>query len=91
MEKIEVGQIEEYPVLYIPEKDLLYCKKVVFPYKTLEEALINSTLERIELKEDFIITKKDGLVQLACQNTNISNIKLINKTIKKYKNGKRIS
>ena len=91
MEKIEVGQIEEYPVLYLPEKDLLYCKKVVFPYKTLEEALINSTLERIELKEDFIITKKGGLVQLACLTTSISNIKLINKTIKKYKNGERIS
>ena len=91
MEKIEVGQIEEYPVLYIPEKDLLYCKKVVFPYKTLEEALINSTLERIELREDLIITKKDSSVQLACLTTSISNIKLIHKTIKKYKNGKRIS
>lgn len=88
MDKIEVGKIEEHPVLYLPEKDLLYCKKVVFPYKTLEEALIESTLERIEIKEDFIITKKGNSIQLACLTTSISNITLINKNIKKYKKWK---
>lgn len=85
-----VGKIDEYDVLYLPEKDLIYCKNTTMPYSIMQEALIKSPLDRTELKKDLIVTINGESVQLACLTTTIENIKSINKNIKKIKtNGRR--
>lgn len=84
MEKIIVGKIEHHDVLYLPEKDLVYCKNTVFPYKLMEEHLIKSSLDKIKIKEDFVITKHGNSIKLSCLNTTLNNIKNINKNIKKW-------
>lgn len=86
MKKIIVGKIEHHDVLYLPEKDLVYCKNTVFPYKLMEEHLIKSSCDRIKIKEDFIITKQQSSIKLSCLNTTSSNIININKNIKRWRN-----
>ncbi len=86
-----VGKIEGYDVIYIPEKDILFCKNTTMPYKVMKAALLDSPIDRMELKKDLTMTVSEGIVQLACLTTNIENVKEINKNIKKIRNnGRRI-
>lgn len=49
MNKIEVGFIEEYPVLYLPDKDLIFCKNTIVPVNVMLDAF-NSGIDRVEYK-----------------------------------------
>jgi hypothetical protein len=85
-----VGKIEGYDVIYLPEKDILFCKNTTMPYKVMKAALLDCPVDRLELKEKLTMTVSEGIVQLACLTTNIENVKEINKNITKIKNGRRI-
>ena len=92
MEKCLVGQIQDYDVFYLPERDLVFCKNTVIPYPQLKEVLLDKSLSKYEFKEDIIMTRATSdIIQLACLTTNIENIKQINNQIKKIKNGWRIN
>lgn len=91
MSEIIVGKIESYDVIYVPEKDILFCKNTTMPYSVMRLALLDSPVDRMELKSDLVMTRTGDVVQLACLTTNIENIKEINKQIKKIKNERRIS
>ena len=87
-----VGKIEGYDVIYIPEKDLLFCKNTTMPYKVMKAALIDDPLDRLHLKEGLTMTKDGSVIHMACLTTNIENCIEINKKIKKIKqDGRRIS
>jgi len=90
-EKI-VGKIEGYDVIYLPEKDMLFCKNTTMPYKVMKAALIDDPLDRLNLKKGLTMTKDGSIIHLACLTTNIENCIEINKKNKKIKqNGRRIS
>ena len=92
MSEIIVGKIQDHDVIYVPEKDILFCKNTTMPYSVMCAALIDAPVDRLELKSDLVMTKSDnGIVQMACLTTNMENIREINKQIKKVKNGWRIS
>ena len=86
-----VGRIEEHDVIYILEKDILFCKNTTMPYKVMKSALLDSPIDRLHLKADLVMTVNCGVVQLACLTTSIENIKEINKNIKKIKKDGRKS
>ena len=91
MNEVIVGKIEGHDVIYVPEKDILFCKNTTMPYKVMRLALLDSPVDRLELKSDLVMTVDHGIVQLACLTTTIENCIEINKQIKKVKNGRRIS
>ena len=92
MNEFIVGNIEGYDVIYILEKDILFCKNTTMPYKVMKSALLDDPLDRLELKKDLVMTKEGEIIRLACLTTNIKNCIEINKQIKKIKqNGRRIS
>lgn len=87
-----VGKIEGHDVIYVPEKDILFCKNTTMPYQVMKAALLDNPIDRMELKKDLTMTVNEGIVQLACLTTNIENVKEINKNIKQIKkDGRRIS
>lgn len=87
-----VGKIEGYNVVYVPEKDILFCKNTTMPYKVMKGALIDSQIDRMVLKSDLIMTADQGIIRLGCLTTNIENIEEININIKKIKqNVRRLS
>ena len=86
MSREVVGQIGAYDVIYVPEKDVIFCKNTVCRYDDLHQALLDSNLERefIE-KSNLPITKQESAISLGCLNTTKSNILSIDKNIKKFK------
>jgi len=90
MEKYEVGYIQEYPVYFIKEKNMLYCKDVTIPYDKIRDALFKSSLDRVHIKSDITVIKDNSLITIGCLNTTIENLTNINKNIKKLKHVKSI-
>lgn len=85
MEKIQIGDIEGYPVLYLPEKDLIFCKNTVVPYKILIDAF-NSGIDRIEYTEkNLIMYFFTNEITLGCLKTSTENFRDMIKTIKNIK------
>lgn len=85
-----VGKIENYDVIYLPEKDLVFCKNTTMPYLVMRKALIIDKIDRQELKEGLIMSINKEIVRLACLTTTLENIQQINTNIQKIKkNGKR--
>ena len=85
MEQIVVGEIEGYDVLYIPERDIVFCKNTTIPYKVLKRILFEDTVDRVELKKDLMFYSNKNNISLGCLTTTLENCKLINKNIKKHK------
>lgn len=83
--KVQVGIVENYPVYYIPEKDIIFCKNTAVKYDLLKRLYDNPfTHNRIEEKS-LDIVKDEFLVRFGCLNTDKENCQKIIKIIKKLK------
>lgn len=93
MPNFVVGSIEDHDVIYVSEKDILFCKNTSVPYNKMRGVLIDREYDRCEIKNDLIATISDtGMVSLGCLTTTLENCIEINKEIKKIKKDvKRIS
>ena len=89
MEKIEIGTIQGYPVLYLPERDLVFCKNTVVPYQFLIDSF-NSGIDRVEYKEkNLIMNFFSHEITLGCLTTNVEDFQKMIKTIKKIKRNEK--
>ena len=80
-----VGSIEGNDVIYIPEKDILFCKNTTIPYKQMKYVLFEQYKERVLLKKDLMFYSNKNSISFGCLTTTLENCKLINKNIKKHK------
>lgn len=79
--RIKVGEIQGCDVLYLPEKDILFCKNTAVPFNIIAAKLSSSNYrESIEDKKLTII-KEDGLITLGCLSTTKENINKIRKKV----------
>lgn len=87
-----VGTIEGYDVVYVPEKDVVFCKNTSVKYPIMEKIIRSSMCrERVEEK-NLTVIKNEHWVTLGCLNTTLDNCKAIMKTINNIKtkhNGKK--
>lgn len=81
-----VGTVEGYPVIYILEKDIIFCKNTAVSY-TLLKRLYDSpfTKERIDEKS-LTITKEQHFVTFGCLTTTKEYCRTVIKNINKIKN-----
>ncbi len=84
MDKHIVGKIEEYDVIYIAEKDIVFCKNTVIPYQIVKDAFSKS-LSRQQLKEDLYYTNDGFIITLGCLSTTTKEFKKFIKNIEKIK------
>ena len=82
--QVIVGKIENYDVVYIPEKEIIFCKNTAVPYKTIRRLLKSSSCREEYPEKNLTITKNNSNVSLGCLNTTMSNIWEIDKTIMQY-------
>lgn len=86
MTKVTVGNIQGYDVLYIPEKDFVFCKNTVLPLFIMKDALRNG-LDRVEVAEkNLVILFNENTVDMGCLSTTKENLRNIAKEINKFKN-----
>ena len=84
MDKIEVGEIQGFPVYYIPNRRLLFCKNTIVPLDKMKEVL-DSGLNRHRIERSKLtITKFDNIIELGCLTTTITNLNTIRKKISRY-------
>lgn len=87
--KTVVGNIEGYDVIYVEERDALYCKNTAVPFLAIER-IIRGNLDRGEIPEKkLIVTKDNGAVSLGCLTTTMENCLAIRRSVNKIKNNKQ--
>mgnify|MGYP006908983142 CR=1 FL=1 len=93
-----VGEVEGYPVIYIEEKDTIFCKNTAVKYSLLKR-LYDSPFSREKIEEKSLtITKEehfvfgiawiDHFVTFGCLTTTKEYCQTVIKNINKIKNGK---
>lgn len=72
-----VGNIQEYDVIYVPEKRILFCKNTAVPYDLLKEAVYGD-MDRYNIPQKNLVIRKSGeIIEFGCLTTTIENAKNI--------------
>lgn len=88
MERV-VGVIGNYNVIYVPEKDTIFCKNTAIKFPIIEHIITRSHNERDEIPEKSLtITKTNDIVQLGCLTTTMDNCLSIRRNVNKFKTKK---
>lgn len=84
-EECKVGEIQGHDVIYIPSKDVIFCKNTSIKFSIIEK-IIRSNLERYKIPEkNLTIIKDNGIVHLGCLTTTMENCLNIRRRISKLK------
>lgn len=77
----KVGEIQGYDVLYVKEKDMVFCKNTVCKVLDLK-ALVDSSRDRELLEEkDLSIVKSGSSINFGCLVTTLQNVRAIERNI----------
>lgn len=85
--KYIVGKIQGYPVIYIPERDIVFCKNTAVPFSTISEKVLSSNVRENIPDKNLSITKDKGIIKMGCISTTRTNLLLIKEIIKNINNG----
>lgn len=81
-----VGKIQGYDVIYIPERDMLFCKNTSISYPLMEKIIVRDSNQRTYVeKKQLQITKDNGAISLGCLMTTKSNCLKIRDNVKKVR------
>jgi len=86
---IEVGKIEDWPVQYIPERRMLFCKNTAISLDKIELMLRSSLSRERDEAKNLTIVKLNNVVQFGCLTTTLDNVENIRKQIKNYERNSR--
>ena len=82
---VKVGEIQSYDVIYIPEKDVIFCKNTTIKYPVIKR-IVKGSICRTEIPEkELVIIKDDNIIHMGCLTTTLSNFNSIAKEVNKYK------
>lgn len=85
MSRIVVGEIQGHDVIYIPEKDYVFCKNTVLPLRVMLDLLKDNT-DRTEIPDkNLVITLSGNIIDMGCLSTTKENLYSIKKIISKLK------
>nr|DAT77831.1 MAG TPA: hypothetical protein [Caudoviricetes sp.] len=84
-ERVKIGEIQGYDVLYIPEKDIVFCKNTAVKVSVLDK-IVRSSMDVGEIPEkNLTITKDNGTITFGCLTTTYDAYKQMKKEINKFK------
>ena len=81
----KVGEISGYDVIYIPERNQIFCKNTAVNFSTIERIIRGSTMRDTIPEKDLTITKDMGIVTLGCLTTTMENCLSIRRKVNKLK------
>lgn len=81
----KVGEISGYDVIYIPERNQIFCKNTAVNFSTIERVIRGSTMRETIPEKDLTITKDMGIVTLGCLTTTMENCLSIRRKVNKLK------
>lgn len=80
-----VGNIQGYDVIYLPERNQIFCKNTAVNFSTIERIIRGSTIRETIPEKDLTITKDMGIVTLGCLTTTMENCLSIRRKVNKLK------
>ena len=82
---VKVGEIQGYDVIYVPEKDVIFCKNTTLSFPLIER-IVRGSMDRTSIPEkELVIIKNDNVVHLGCLTTTMENCLEIRKQVNKLK------
>lgn len=81
----KVGEIQGYDVIYVPERNQIFCKNTAVNYSLIERIVRGSTMRETIPEKDLTITKDMGIVTLGCLTTTMENCLAIRRNVNKLK------
>ena len=85
MSEYKVGEINGNDVIYIPEKDIIFCKNTAVKFPIIER-IIRGRNDKGEIPEKNLTVIKDGgIVHLGCLTTTMENCLDIRRSVNKLK------
>lgn len=81
----KVGEIQNYDVIYVPERNQIFCKNTAVNFPVIERIIRGSTMREIIPEKDLTITKDMGIVTLGCLTTTMKNCLDIMRKVNKLK------
>lgn len=81
----KVGEIQNYDVIYIPERNQIFCKNTAVNFPIIERIIRGSTMRETIPEKDLTITKDMGIVTLGCLTTTMENCLDIRRKVNKLK------
>ena len=81
----KVGEIQGYDVIYVPERNQIFCKNTAVNFSTIERIIRGSTMREIIPEKDLTITKDMGIITLGCLTTTMENCLSIRRNVNKLK------
>jgi hypothetical protein len=80
-----VGNIEGYDVIYIPEKDCIFCKNTLVPFQAIRKCL-SKDIDRFEITEKQLSVRiYNTSIEFGCLTTSVENCKNIQRQVNKIK------
>lgn len=80
-----VGNIQGHDVIYVPERNQIFCKNTAVNYSLIERIVRGNTMRETIPEKDLTITKDMGIVTLGCLTTTMENCLSIRKNVIKLK------
>lgn len=80
-----VGNIQGHDVIYIPERNQIFCKNTAVNFSVIERIIRGSTMRETIPEKDLTITKDMGIVTLGCLTTTMENCLAIRRNVNKLK------
>lgn len=81
----KVGEIQNYDVIYIPERNQIFCKNTAVNFPIIKRIIRGSTMRETIPEKDLTITKDMGIVTLGCLTTTMENCLDIMQKVNKLK------
>lgn len=81
----KVGEIQNYDVIYIPERNQIFCKNTAVNFPIIKRIIRGSTMRETIPEKDLTITKDMGIVTLGCLTTTMENCLDIMRKVNKLK------
>lgn len=80
-----VGNIQGHDVVYVPERNQIFCKNTAVNYSLIEQIVRGNTMRETIPEKDLTITKDMGVVTLGCLTTTMENCLSIRRNVIKLK------
>lgn len=84
-DKYVIGEIQGYDVIYIPSKDIVFCKNTAVKLSVLDRAVKDNALSSTIEEKDLTITKDNGTLHFGCLTTTLDNYQAMKRKISKLK------
>ena len=86
----KVGEIQGHDVMYVPERNQIFCKNTAVNYSLIERIVRGNTMRETIPEKDLTITKDMGVVNLGCLTTTMENCLAIRQKVNKLKSKQNV-